>query len=110
MALTKRAVDEPGERFLAIAEDGDGVTGISTNVRTPVPRVDLMAVTKPGTGAAQAMMQALFEWGGDVTMEAGPCAARNLSVIRFVEGCGFRACSTQYLFHRWLDDTSRVRA
>jgi hypothetical protein len=108
-AWVRRAVDESGERFLAIAEDEDGLTGLSTNVRTPVPRVDLLAVTKPGTGASQAMMSALFEWAGDTVTQAGPCAARNLSVIRFVEGCGFSACETHYLFHRWLDDSSRAR-
>lgn len=107
-AWVTRAAAEPDQRLLAIAEDDEGVTGLSTNVWSPVPRVDLMGVTKPGTGASQALMNALIEWAGEGETEAGPCAARNIAVLRYVEGCGFSVVETNYLYHRWYDETARV--
>ena len=59
------------------------------HVRTPVPRVDLMGVTSQGSGAAWALMAGLVEWAGGGPIEAGPCAARNLAPLRFLEHCGF---------------------
>ncbi len=103
-AWVERAAHDGEEHLLLIAEDDDGVTGLSTNVRTPVHRVDLMGVTKPGTGASQALMNGLFEWADGGPTEAGPCAARNIAVLRYVEGCGFSVVACQYKFHYWLDD------
>jgi hypothetical protein len=103
-AWVERAARDADERLLAIAEDESGIIGVSTNVRSPIPRVDFMGVTKPGSGAAQALMGALMEWADEGETEAGPAAARNIAVLRYVEGCGFRVSRVQYLFHRWLDE------
>jgi dTDP-4-amino-4,6-dideoxy-D-galactose acyltransferase len=103
-AWVTRAAREIDDRLLAVAEDDSGIIGVSTNVRIDTPRVDFMGVTRPGSGAAQALMNALFEWAGDVETEAGPCAARNVAVIRYVEHCGFSLSKVQYLYHRWLDE------
>jgi len=103
-AWITRAARDAGERVLFVAEDDSGVTGVSTCVRSGVPRVDTTGVTKPGTGAADALMAAFFDWAGGGATEAGPCAARNVPVLRYVERCGFRAAQTRYLFHRWLDE------
>jgi dTDP-4-amino-4,6-dideoxy-D-galactose acyltransferase len=105
-AWMERAARETDERALYIAYDDDGIAGVATFIRTPVPRVDTKGVTKPGTGAADALMVALFEWAGGGATEAGPCAARNVAPLRYLERCGFRVCRTRYLFHRWLDDES----
>jgi hypothetical protein len=102
--MERAARDDSDERALYIACDDDGVTGVATFVRTPVPRVDTKGVTKLGTGAADALMVALFEWAGGGPTEAGPCAARNIAPLRYLERCGFRVCRTSYLFHRWLDE------
>jgi hypothetical protein len=67
-----------------------------------------MGVTKPGSGASYALMAALFEWADDGATEAGPCAARNVAVLRYVEHCGFNVSRVRYLFHRWLDETPMV--
>ncbi len=103
-AWVERAARETDERLLAIAEDESGIIGVSTNVWSESPRVDFMGVTRPGTGAAQALMGALMDWAEERPTEAGPCAARNIAVVRYVEGCGFRLSRVHYLFHRWLDE------
>lgn len=109
-AWVERAAREAEERLFAIAEDESGIVGVSTNVWSPVPRVDFMGVTKPGSGAAQALMGALMEWADEGETQAGPCAARNIAVLRYVEGCGFRVSQVQYLFHRWLDEDTGADA
>lgn len=99
-----RAASEPGERMLAIAEDENGVSGIATHVRTPIPRVDLMGVITQGSGASWAMLNLLVEWSGGGEIEGGPCAARNVAPCRFLEHCGFSITAVHYQFHRWLDE------
>ena len=105
-AWVERAAAETDERLFLVAEDESGVIGVSTNVWSPVPRVDFMGVTTPGTGASQALMDALFQWAEGGATEAGPCAARNIAVFRYVEGCGFKVARVQYLYHRWYDEES----
>jgi hypothetical protein len=105
--MERAARDPEDERALYISYDDTGVTGVATFVRSPVPRVDTKGVTKPGTGAADALMVALFEWAGGGATEAGPCAARNLAPLRYLERCGFRIGRTRYLFHRWLDEETQ---
>jgi hypothetical protein len=102
--MARAACDTTDERALYISYDDDGVTGVATFVRTPVPRVDTKGVTKQGSGAADALMVALFDWAGGGPTEAGPCAARNIAPLRYLERCGFRVGRTRYLFHRWLDE------
>jgi hypothetical protein len=108
-AWVERAVREPENRLCGVAEDETGIVGVATYVRAPAPRVDFMGVTKPGTGASQALMGMLMEWAGDSPTQAGPCAARNIAVIRYVEGCGFKLSQVQYLYHRWLDEDAEPK-
>lgn len=103
-AWMERAARDGDERALYVAEDDTGVTGVATFVRSPVPRVDTKGVLRQGSGAADALMVALFEWSGGGPTQAGPCAARNLAPLRYLERCGFRICRTRYLFHCWLDE------
>jgi hypothetical protein len=103
-AWVERASRDGEEYMLLISEDDTGITGVSTHVRTPVPRVDLMGVLEQGSGASWALMDGLVEWADGGPIEAGPCAARNIAPLRFLEHCGFRIVRTQYLFHRWLDE------
>jgi hypothetical protein len=103
-AWMERAARDPDERALYISYDDTGITGVATFIRTPVPRVDTKGVTKPSTGAADALMVALFDWAEDGPTEAGPCAARNIAPLRYLERCGFRVGQVRYLFHRWLDE------
>ncbi|MBK5288111.1 MAG: hypothetical protein JJE46_06560, partial [Acidimicrobiia bacterium] len=74
------------------------------NVGHPVPRVDLMGVIDQGSGASWALMDGLIRWADGAPTEAGPCAARNVAPLRFLEHCGFSVVASQYKFHRWLDD------
>lgn len=104
-AWIERAARDGDERALFVAEDETGITGVATFVRSPVPRVDIKGVTTQGSGAADALMVALFEWAGGGPVQAGPCAARNLAPLRYLERCGFRICRTRYVFHCWLDET-----
>jgi hypothetical protein len=103
-AWMERAARDTDERALYIAYDDDGITGVATFVRSPLPRTDTKGVTKPSTGAADALMAAFFEWAGEGPTEAGPCAARNIAPLRYVERCGYRVSRVRYLFHRWLDE------
>lgn len=103
-AWIERAARDGEERMLAVTEDESGVTGLSTQVRSPVPRVDIMGVTKQGSGASWALMAELVNWAGDGPIEAGPCAARNIAPLRFLEHCGFAMSQSRYLYHRWLDE------
>jgi hypothetical protein len=103
-AWIERAARETHERALYVAYDDDGITGVATFVRSPIPRVDIKGVSKPSSGAADALMVALFDWAGEGHTEAGPCAARNIAPLRYLERCGFRVCRARYLFHRWLDE------
>jgi dTDP-4-amino-4,6-dideoxy-D-galactose acyltransferase len=114
-AWVERAARDGEEYMLLISEDDEGVNGLSTHVRSPVPCIDLCGVTKPGTGAAQALMAGFFEWGAGHALHAGnellagPVAARNVAVLRYCEGCGFMVTRTRYLFHRWLDEDAGHR-
>lgn len=109
-AWVERAARDGNEHMLLISEDETGVTGLSTHVRTPVPRVDLMGVITQGSGASWALMDGLVEWADGGPIEAGPCAARNIAPLRFLEHCGFGIVRTQYLFHRWLDEDAGTSA
>jgi hypothetical protein len=90
--------------MLAVVEDESGIIGVSTHVRSPIPRVDLMGVTKPRSGAAWALMAELVEWADGGPIEAGPCAARNVAPIRYLEHCGFSMIASEYRFHWWADE------
>jgi dTDP-4-amino-4,6-dideoxy-D-galactose acyltransferase len=107
-AWVERAAHDGDERMLLISEDDTGVTGLATHVRTPVPRVDLMGVITQGSGASWALLAGLVEWADGGPIEAGPCAARNIAPLRFLEHCGFSIVRTQYRFHRWLDEDPTV--
>ncbi len=110
VAWVERAAREIDERMLAVAEDESGVSGFSTHVRSPVPRVDIMGVITQGSGASWVLMAELVEWAGGGPIEAGPCAARNIAPLRFLEHCGFSISRSQYLYHRWLDEDTEVGA
>ena len=110
VAWVERAARDIDERMLAITEDETGVTGLSTHVRSPIPRVDLMGVTRQGSGASWALMAELVEWAGGGPIDAGPCAARNIAPLRFLEHCGFSISRVRYLYHRWLDEDTEVAA
>ena len=103
-AWVARAARGDDERLLLVAEDETGITGLSTHVRHPVPRVDLMGVLTQGSGASWALMSGLVDWAEGGAIEAGPCAARNIAPLRFLEHCGFSVVASQYRFHRWLDE------
>jgi hypothetical protein len=103
-AWIERAARGVDGRALFLAYDDAGITGLATFSRSPVPRLDLVSVTKPGTGAADALMVALFEWAGGGPTEGGWCAARNIAVLRWFGRWGFRVCRAKYTFHRWYDD------
>jgi dTDP-4-amino-4,6-dideoxy-D-galactose acyltransferase len=103
-AWVARAAEDGEEHMLLISEADGEVTGLSTNVRTPIPRVDLMGVLGQGSGSSWALMAGLVEWADGAAIEAGPCAARNIAPLRFLEHCGFSIVASQYRFHRWLDE------
>lgn len=102
--VRRAASDEDDEYMLLIAETDEGVTGVATHVRSPQPRVDLMAVTKPGTRTSWALLAGALEWAGTDEFHAGPVAARNIGPLRFLEHNRFEIYRTRYVFHRWFDD------
>lgn len=102
-AWVERAAHDGEEHMCLVAEEAGEITGLCTNVRHPVPRIDLCGVVKPGSGCARDLMRGFIEWADNGKTEAGPCAARNIPVLRYVEHCGFSAIATQYKFHRWFD-------
>jgi len=100
-AWVERAARDGHDHHLLVAEEGDELSGVATAVRNPVHRIDLCGVIRPGSGAAWALMRGFVEWAENGPTEAGPCAARNIPVLRYVEHTGFSAIATQYKFHRW---------
>lgn len=104
-AWVERAISDD-HRMLAIAEDEDGVTGLSTQINegpTGAPCVDLMGVVKPGKGVSAALMQAFVDWAPDGPVDAGPCAARNIAVLRFLEKHDFTVRKVNYTYHWWRE-------
>jgi GNAT superfamily N-acetyltransferase len=104
-AWVERAIRDDN-RMLAIAEDEDGVTGLSTQVDIGpggTPCVDLMGVVKPGRGVSGALLGALVDWAPPGPIEAGPCAARNIAVLRFLERYDFSVAMVTYTYHWWRD-------
>jgi hypothetical protein len=105
-AWVERAASGVDGRMLIVAEDGSGITGISSNrvVEGERPRVDLVASTKKGSGAAQALIAFSLDRFGPGGSWGGPIAARNRVSLRFCENIGYRVHSPRYLFHRWFDE------
>ena len=96
------------DRRLVVAEDEHGITGYSTQSTLPgeEPRVDLIASSRSGSGAAYALIDHHFHQFGPGRSRGGPVAARNATSMHFVENCGYRVKSARYLYHRWLDEAS----
>ena len=89
-AIVERAARGVGGRALVVAYDDAGVT-------------------KPGTGAADALLCWLFDWADGGPTEAGWAAARNIPCLRWLGRWGFRACGSKYVFHRWFDEAEGWR-
>lgn len=105
-AWAERAARADEGRMLIVAEDADGITGFSTQTayEDPEPRIDLIASTKPSSGAAQALVAFAFDMFGDTRSWGGPIAARNITSLRFCENMGYRVATSRYLYHRWFDE------
>jgi hypothetical protein len=102
-AWIERAARDGDEYVLMVAEDDEGVTGLSTFVKSPTPRIDLMGVTERGA-VSWGFMDAAVNFAEGGLLEAGPCSARNVAPLRFLEHCGFSISRSRYTFHRWLDE------
>lgn len=110
-AWVERAARREGHRALVVAVDESGFTGFATQSQldTEVPRIDLIAALKPGSGAAQAVVDFSYDSFGERPSRGGPIAARNTASLRFVEQMGLRIVATEYVYHRWLDEAPRGR-
>lgn len=111
-AWVERAASGDDGRALLVAEEGDEITALLT-LRSPGAgvdgcrspgRIDLVATTRPRSGAAQALVGLAVEGFGPGPTRGGPIAARNLASLRFTEGLGYRATASRYVFHRGLDE------
>ncbi len=57
-----------------------------------------------GMGAISgALLQALVDWAPEGPLEAGPCAARNIAVLRFLERYDFSVGMVTYTYHWWRE-------
>lgn len=102
--LERAAQSKDDERRLVVAEDGSGLAGCSIQVRSPDPHLELLGVTRPGTGSSSALMEDFLDWAGDVPIYSGPTAARNVPCLRHLERYGFKIVDVEYRYHRWLDE------
>lgn len=102
-AWLERAVRDE-RRALLVTEDDDGITGLATVNAGDPPYMDLVATTKPGTGAARALFAGFVDWAGGGVTVARYAAARNVAIFRLLEKCGYSANDVRYTFHRWLDE------
>jgi hypothetical protein len=93
-------------RRLVVVEDERGITGFSTQSTLPgeEARIDLIASTRSGSGAAYALVDHQFHQFGEGRSWGGPIAARNVPSLRFCEHMGYRIGTVRYLYHRWLDE------
>lgn len=105
-AWVERAARGDGGRMLVVSEDESGITGFSGNLIVPgqEPRIDLVATTKPGSGASQALITFSFDLFGPGRSWGGPLMARNMASLRFCENIGFRVHTPRYQYHCWLDE------
>jgi hypothetical protein len=99
-AWVDRAVRDP-DRAVTISEDPDGIDGVGTYVWGDLPRIDLLGVLRPGTGAAWAHLAWFIDRADDGVVLGGPCAARNIAPLRFLEHCGFALSTVTYTHHWW---------
>ncbi len=104
-AWIERSARGEGGRMLVISEDESGITGFSGNQVSAdaEPRIDLVATTKPGSGASQALITFSFDLFGPGRSWGGPLMARNMASLRFCENIGFRVHTPRYQYHCWLD-------
>jgi hypothetical protein len=104
-AWMERAARGVDGRKLIVAEDDTGITGVCSQAPPdPEPWIDLIVTTKPGSGAAQLLLDHFHTEFGDVASRGGPVAARNVVSLRMLEHVGYRVTSVRYLYHRWLDE------
>ncbi|MDW3220226.1 MAG: hypothetical protein R8F63_16565 [Acidimicrobiales bacterium] len=101
-AWIHRAAEED-HRLVTISADEDGITGIGTHVFEDLHRIDLLALTKPGTDASYLHLEELVRWADDGPTLGGPCAARNLAPLRFLEKAGYMLHSVTYTHHWWAE-------
>ncbi|MEQ8841480.1 MAG: hypothetical protein RIB98_10885 [Acidimicrobiales bacterium] len=99
-AWVTRAVTDD-DRMATISEDEDGIDGVGTHVWGEPPRIDLLGVIRPGTGAAWAHIAKLIDWADGGEVHGGTCAARNIAPLRFLEHCGFALTRVTYTHHWW---------
>ena len=106
-AWVERALRGEDGRMLIVAEDDQGVTGFSTqtSLEADEPRIDLIASSKPRSGAAQSLVAYAFDLFGERLSWGGPIVARNITSLRFCENMGYRVATSRYLYHRWFDRT-----
>lgn len=106
-AWAARAVGPDPDRFLLVAEEGEEIVGFCTGTTSPdeLPRIDLIATTRPGRQVAEHLVDARFDGFPAGPSMGGPIAARNVASLRFVLGMGYKISTTRYLYHRWLDQS-----
>lgn len=102
-AWIHRAAEED-HRLVTITEDEDGINGVGTHVREDLHRIDLLALIKRGTDAGFLHLEELIRWADDGATLGGPCAARNVAPLRFLEKAGYMLHGVTYTHHWWADD------
>lgn len=102
-AWVRRAHEEP-HRLVTISADDEGINGVGTHVKDGITRIDLLGVIRPGTNDARLHLELLLDWCDGAETEGGPCAARNLAPLRFLEHAGYKLRSVAYTHHWWRED------
>lgn len=97
-------------RLITVTEDDTGITGFATQSspgEMGVPGYESETVTKPGAGAANALVGYFFDWAGsDTKTTAGWMAVRNIAPTRHLSKHGFLIARTRGSYHWWRDGSS----
>lgn len=105
-AWAARAAGPDPDRFLLVSEDDGEIVGFCTGstFQGELPRIDLIATTRPGREVAEGLVDARFAGFPLGSSMGGPIAARNIASLRFVLGMGYGVATCRYMFHKWLDE------
>ncbi len=109
-AAVERGLRDP-HRLITVTEDDTGITGFATQSspgETGVPGYESETVTKPGAGAANALIHYFFDWANasETNTTAGWMAVRNIAPTRHLSKHGYIMARSRGSYHWWRDGSS----
>ncbi|GJM38072.1 MAG: hypothetical protein DHS20C19_14390 [Acidimicrobiales bacterium] len=110
IAEVKRGLRDD-HRLITITEDDIGITGFSTQSSPGefgLPGYESVTATKPGSGAAHALIHYFLDWvnASETKTTAGWMAVRNIPPSRALEKHGYMLTRSRGSYHWWREGSS----